>query len=562
MAKIKLLPQSIISKIAAGEVIERPAYAVKELVENALDANASLIQIAIEESGLRKIVVVDNGEGMSHEDLGLSFLPHTTSKITREDELVGIKTLGFRGEALSSIAAISYLSIKSRTRDNPAGTLIEIRNGILEKIAPIGTPPGTIVTVENLFHSVPARKKFLKSSKTEFRLLTDIVMRYALSYPSVHFVLTHNKKVILDIPQKETLENRIRLVFGETIFQNLIPIMYKDGYITISGFLGKPQIASKQNQKQYLFINNRFVTDKAISSIIKQAFATLLPASSTPLFHFHITLPHEMVDVNVHPQKVHVTFINETKIFDAVKAATLQTLAKHNLTFNLAQFKQTTSAKTSETQSFSGQLLKETVLPWNRQDSIQLSKKLPVIQIHSTYLFAPTAQGFLLIDQHAAHERILYEQFVTTFEKKKKELYQLEKPVQFHASVLELQLLEEYGDLFRQLGFELEHFQGSSFMIRTVPFIYKGRNIEKIVKDILDDLAIDTGPKTIDSKSQRMLAYLSCRAAIKAGDSVTEKQAVNLVEQLQKTKNNATCPHGRPTQIQMPLSIINTMFRR
>lgn len=562
MKTIHKLAPHIISKIAAGEVIERPAYAVKELIENAIDANANRIEVHIEESGLGKITVIDNGKGMSKEDLELCFLPHTTSKIKDEEELMGIKTLGFRGEALSSIAAISHLTLKSRTADNPAGTIVEIENGILETLAPIGMPPGTIVTVEHIFHTIPARKKFLKSAQTEFRHITDVVIHAALSFSQINFVLTHNNKTILDLPKKGASEDRVKVLFGESIFEHLLPIASEDGHIIISGFIGKPQVAAKQNLRQYVFVNNRFVTDKIISLAIREAYGTLLPASSTPIFKLDIQIPYELVDVNVHPRKEQVTYVNAKSIFDAVKLAVSQTLSEHNLTFNLAKFKYESSAKIGETQSLSGKLLKETVLPWNREDSIQLSKQSPVIQIHSTYLLALTRNGVLLIDQHAAHERILYEQFLQTFEKKKKEHFQLSKPITLHLSVSESQILEEYRSFFLKLGFDIEHFQGSSFVIRSIPVLYKGRNIEKIIRDMIDDLLNETGLKTIDSKTQRMLAFLSCHAAVKAGDSLTKEQAAKLVTQIQITKNNTTCPHGRPTQIEMPITMLDKMFKR
>lgn len=564
MRKIYSLSESLISKISAGEVIERPAYVVKELVENAIDAGADVITIHIEESGLRRITVIDNGEGMSKEDLQECFKPHTTSKIQSIEQLTGIKTLGFRGEALASIAAISNMSIKSRTSDAIGGTVVALRLGEVEHIAPVGTPVGTIVTVDSLFHSVPARKRFLKSEKTEFRHITEIIMYYALMYPHVHFILTHNKKTVFDLPKKADILERIKLLLGITLFENLIPFHFNDSYITLQGFLGKPQIASKLGQKQYIFVNNRYVVDKMISLAVKEAYGSLLPAVNTPVFILHLLLPHEVVDVNVHPRKEQVSFINSRIIFDAIKQAVTQTLAEHNLTFNLAQFKQEISAKKAETQSFSGMLLKETVLPWNRNVFGDILEKSSMLQIHNTYILTLTQDGMILIDQHAAHERILYEQFIKAFEKqrKRKEIYQLEKPLTLHLSLSEVQVFEEYSEVFTQLGFEIEHFQGTSFVIRSAPVLFKGRNIEKVIRDMLDDLTTDMGLKTVDTKSQRMLAFLSCRSAVMAGEPLTKKVWKDLLEKLQKTENNATCPHGRPTKIAITLNELHTLFKR
>lgn len=561
--KIHQLPQHIISKISAGEVIERPAYAVKELIDNSIDAGASVIEIHIEEAGLKRITVVDNGEGMNRKDIEKCFLPHATSKLRDEHELVGIKTLGFRGEALSSIAAISTLTIRSRTADQPGGIEIIIRNSEIENVSPIGTPPGTIVMVDNLFLNVPARKKFLKSERTEFRLITDIVTHFSLSYPKIHFILVHNKKLVLDLPAKSQIEERVKVILGASIFDQLVPLSFEEGYIKISGFIGKPQVASKQNLKQFLFVNNRHVNDRIISLAVKEAFGTLLPASSTPIFLLHLTLPPEIVDVNIHPRKEQIAFINAKQIFDAIKQATSETLQNHNLTFKLVKFKEETSARVGETTSFSGILLKESVLPWDRTPEVTIKPSTQLIQVHQTYIFSQTKDGILLVDQHAAHERILYEKFVKAFEtqKQKNENYVLGKPLSIELSINESQLLEEYHYFFQETGFVIDHFQGTHFIIRSIPILFKGRNIEKIVMDLLADLEHEI-VKDIDIRSHRMLAFLACRAAYKSGDLMTQEQMKEILTDLEDTPNNATCPHGRPTRIPLSLEELHRLFKR
>lgn len=564
MRKIQTLPQHIVSKIAAGEVVERPSFAVKELVENSIDAGASVIEVHVEESGLKRITVIDNGEGMSKEDLLESFKSHTTSKIMSEDELLRIETLGFRGEALSSIAAISTLSLKTRTAQSHGGTVVTLRNGVMENVAPVGMPVGTIVIVDQLFSSVPARKKFLKSAKTEFRHITDVILHAALSYPAIHFVLTHNKKTVLDLPKKEHLEERIRLLFGEALFEQLMPLSFEDGYIRVEGYIGRPQVAAKNNQRQYIFVNNRHVNDKLISLAAKEGYGTLLPTASTPVFRLHVTLPFEAVDVNVHPRKELVSFLNSKAVFDAVKLAITQSLAEHNVTFNLARFKQESSAKLGETTSFAGSLLKETVLPWNRTVTGERMDGSLLMQVHQTYIVASIKDGIALFDQHAVHERILYEQFVKAFSEKKKEKdsYILPKPFALHLSLTEKQLMEEYREVFTNVGFSLEHFQGNTFVIREIPSVFKGRKLEKIIRDMLDDLSQVGEVKNIDTASQRMLAFLSCRAAVKAGELLPIKQREQLVKKLEKTPNNATCPHGRPTKVVLTKEQLAGFFKR
>lgn len=562
MNKIVTLSPDVIARIAAGEVIERPAYAVKELVENAIDANASAITIHIEESGLKRMQVIDNGEGMSSVDLEIAFLPHTTSKIRHEDELIGVKTLGFRGEALSSIASISDLTIQSRTKKNQGGTTIEIRQGRVAHRGKIGMPFGTIVTVNGLFSPVPARKKFLKSLKTEFRQITDVVLHFALSYPTIHFTLTHNKKTIFDLPAKKDEKERLAIVFGDDMFSHFLPITFSDSYLTVSGFIGKPQVASRNNQRQFIFVNQRVVSDKLISLAVKESFGTLLPSSATPVFRLHFTLPYEMVDVNVHPRKEQVSFINGRLIFDLVKQAVSETLTNNNITYHVTPFDN--SLQKGETTSFSAKSLKDVVLPWNRTDIGKITSTTPLLQIHQTYILAVTKEGLMLIDQHAAHERILFEQFTKAFEneKKKKTAYPLPHPLKLSLSFSEKQLIEEHKDTFEQLGFSLEYFGGNTFIIRHIPLLFKGRRIEKIIKDMLSDLSDEREIKTIDTTSKRMLSFLSCRAATKSGDVLSEAQMKIILKDLEKSPNNTTCPHGRPTRIEISLGTLHKYFKR
>src|SRR6185437_2748866 len=293
---------------------------------------ADAISVLIEESGLKKITVIDNGEGMSAEDLQESFKPHTTSKIKDSDELAYIKTLGFRGEALASIAAISKMTINSRVSPNPAGTSVIVKNGKLEKISPVGMPLGTTIIVEQLFHSHPVRKKFLSSTRTEFRLILTLLISYALSYPQIAFLLLHNNKTQLDLPKTEDLLTRVEKLLGRDIVSSLIPVTYKDAYISFSGFLAKPSITTRTPNKQFLFINNRLVADKGISQTVKAAYGSLLPSNVHPVGLLHIALPFEMVDVNVHPRKEFVRFVDTTLLLEAVKRAALQSLARYDLT--------------------------------------------------------------------------------------------------------------------------------------------------------------------------------------------------------------------------------------
>src|SRR5664279_5399239 len=264
MKKIYPLPENIIAKIAAGEVIERAAYAVKELIENSIDAGADVISVHIEESGLRQIIVIDNGEGMSSEDLEECIKPHTTSKISSEDNLSQIRTLGFRGEALSSIASISRMILKSKLKDAVAGTKIEIVQGNVKQILPVGMPQGTHITIDNLFFPVPGRRKFLKSPRTEFRHIVNVLAHAVIAYPQVHFSLTHNKKKVFDLPKSSGTMERVKLLLGIGVFSNLLPVLSTEDYISVSGFLTRPQISASTSQKQFIFVNHRKITNHLI----------------------------------------------------------------------------------------------------------------------------------------------------------------------------------------------------------------------------------------------------------------------------------------------------------
>ncbi|HEX8932284.1 MAG TPA: DNA mismatch repair endonuclease MutL, partial [Patescibacteria group bacterium] len=327
------LTPEIISKIAAGEVIERPAFAVKELVENSIDAKADKISIVLEQSGLKKIMVTDNGIGMSKEDLLESFKLHTTSKLFSLDDLEKIKSLGFRGEALASIAAISKLTLQSRVGHRPNGTKIELVDGQIKDIAPIGMPPGTVVTVNNLFYSVPARKKFLKTPPTEFRHILQVLTNLVFANPQIHFYLVHNKKIIFDLPKTKDPLERIKFFLGNNIFINLLPVQYQNDFIAISGFVSKPHLPISLNNKHYFFINNRGVTNQLIEQAGKEGYGTLLPAKAKPVLILFLSIPYELVDVNVHPRKEQVHFANQQLVYDAVEKAVRETLTKNNLTF-------------------------------------------------------------------------------------------------------------------------------------------------------------------------------------------------------------------------------------
>lgn len=561
MPKIKKLPDFLIGKIAAGEVIERPAYAVKELIENSLDANATSITIDIEESGLKKISITDNGEGMSSEDIAECYKSHTTSKISEEDTLTGIRSFGFRGEALSSIASISHVTIQSRTVDESGGTQIKIKNGIFDSVAPVGIPVGTTITAQHLFNAVPARKKFLKSSRTEFRHILDVVTKYALAFPDIRIKLTHNGKSIIDLVETDDISRRVKFLFGDLIHNNLLPFSFEDGYIKIDGFIGHPQIATTKPSKQYIFVNGRSVNNKVISTAISESFDTLLPRDQYPAFVVYLSIPHEAVDVNVHPRKELITFFDDKRVFDTVKNTTSESLAKHNLTFHSIPWK---LRDRRITESFAGNILREESQNWDITHLGKIESGSGLLQLHNTYIVTQTAQGVILIDQHAAHERILYEKLLASFQKLKKadKSKKLEKRLPIELPVGDSEILRQYLDTLKKLGFDIEEFYENTFRVNAVPSLLKDRDIQKTINELLEDLLEKNTLSDIDSLSKKMIAYLACRSAVMAGDKLSQKQMQELIENLEKTPNNFTCPHGRPTKIEVSIKELNTLFKR
>jgi DNA mismatch repair protein MutL len=543
MKKIHVLPERVVSHIAAGEVIERPCYAVKELVENAIDAGADSIHIEIEESGLQKIVVTDNGEGMDPEDLSISFKPHTTSKIKSEHDLSSVKTLGFRGEALASIAAISTMNIKSRDENHPSGFSISLKHGEIIDSNPVGMPVGTSVTVEHLFSPVPARKKFLKSARTEFRLIVEIVSRLALAHPHIHFFLSHNGRQVFDFPKDQSYTERASVVFGPSFFQHLIPVHAEDSYVKISGFISKPQLTTKSGAKHFLVVNNRHIVDDTVSKAVKEAYGTLLDPHSYPVYLLYISIPHEVVDVNIHPRKEKVGFTDKTFLNESLVKSVSETLSNNNLLFQQMLH----DADKRSTQTFTGLLLKDVVEPWNVRDAGAVVGN-SVTQIHNLYIIAPTKRGILCVDQHAAHERILYEQFKNAFGQKQKEQkkYPLRKSIAIDLTLPEAELLAEHMPLFEEMGFVIEVFKDSTFVLREVPLLFQDRDYKSLIVEILENLAEEHGARNVDSFSEKILKYLACRAGIGGRcHSGTCPHPHDLVPQIRMGASRQTAQVGR-----------------
>jgi DNA mismatch repair protein MutL len=473
MQTIHTLSPILISKIAAGEVIERPEFAIKELVENALDANATEISIHLEDAGLTLIQVTDNGVGMSIEDVRECYKAHTTSKLSHEDQLQSIGSFGFRGEALSSLGSVSLLTIQSRQSGSKTGYAISVSDGNMTHESEVGMPVGTIVKAVSLFGNIPARKKFMKSVQTELRHCLNIVEQYALAHPRVQFTLSHGKKTLAFFPPAEQNLERIEQVMGSDITSFYIPVKGTDHYLTIHGFIAKPQMNTRTQQKQYLFVNARSVTDKLIATAVKESFGTMLESNTFPVFVLFISVPFELVDVNVHPRKEQVLFADGKFIFNAIKQLISATLSENNLTYEPLLWRKTGAGAAS---GFAGNLLRESVLDSEKYSTETIQS---VRQFHSLYIVVTTKQTIRIYDQHAAHERILYEKLKKEFITQKGigTSYMLPKPITLNFTRIEKSALQEYQSFFIDLGFKFKDLS-----ITHVPFLFQDRDPKELIQ--------------------------------------------------------------------------------
>ncbi len=555
MAIIQKLTQDVITKIAAGEVIQRPASVVKELVENSIDAEATHIHIHITGGGLTSIEVTDNGIGMDAHDMQQCFLPHTTSKLQSIDDLGHIHSLGFRGEALASMVEVAEVHIASRAHGATAGNVADIWHGEVQQMHPKGMPVGTRIRVQHLFGNMPARKQFLKSETTEVRLVTQVIMQCVLGFSEIGFTLLHNGKRILHVLAQHTLERRLPLFFG-SLAKELVPLTHTAETLSVGGYIGKPQSARRTLSNQLVFVNNRCVRSTDISQTIKQAYGSLLDARSHPPFVLYLTMPTELVDANIHPQKEEVRFVGTDHIRATVHQSVEKVLEQESLTYtdpiHVADMIRDTGAD-----QYMSNILKD-VAPWSVYGEVTHT----IAQIHNTYLITQTKKGVLLVDQHAAHERILYEQFSKAFREHAlhTQTFALSEPVVIDLSLQYLTLLEQYSNALQQAGFAWGVLGGNTIHVTHMPVLFKERDPRVILTEILDDM--DTGHGSFDSVTERTLAYIACRGAIKAGDPLTQDERKKLLEKLHHTKTQYTCPHGRPVMIELSVYELERMFKR
>lgn len=549
---IKKLSDDVIGKIAAGEVIERPGYIVKELIENSIDAKATSIHVNLENGGNRMIQVIDDGVGIAQREIAHALLPHYTSKIETLVDLSKVTSYGFRGEALASIAAISNIVIESRT-NAALGSSIRVTQGKTTDIMPVGIRPGTRITVNNIFSSIPARKKFMRSDQSEARFAVQIITKYALANPHIEFVLTNNKKNIIHAPQASELVDRITSLFGEALVSDVLSIKAQDSYLAIDGYIARPQRSYKTAQHIHVVVNGRPVEDVTITAAIKDAYEHLLSRDEYPFAVVTVTTPPEYVDVNIHPRKERVAFYNQQEVYEFVYKSTKDALMKANLTFSNVGWKKYAPLSP----------LKENLA----SDPISTLGTIPstenVLQIADTYLFVESAHGVIVIDQHAAHEAILYRlllELYTNSHTQQKSM-SLNKPLLIPLSPQELAALNQTGDLLKSMGFDIEPFGPDAVRVSAVPEIMKGYDVSKFLTEFFDS-SHDVVRKRLDSQTKKILSTMACKSAIKAGQRLTPHQRTELITRLQEEDYVYTCPHGRPVKIEITTRSLERMFKR
>lgn len=564
MNRIHLLSDELISQIAAGEVIERPSSAMKELVENSLDAGATQISVELEEGGLQKIRVVDNGVGMSFEDARVAFQRHATSKLGSLEELFSIRSLGFRGEALASIGSIARVSLRTREAEARVGTLVEVDAGKELRSEECACNVGTEIVVLALFHATPARKKYMKSVATEFGHCFDLLCQLAMAHPQVGFRLMKDGELVFDLPAGQDLRERIHVLYGGQTAEGLLPVTYHQSNLMISGFVGKPELSRASRKYQFLFVNGRPIDSRLVGRAVEDAFHSLMMTDKHPWFALVVDIDPAFVDVNVHPRKLEVKFVNSQEVYRAVFGAVQHALQTTQLSPVL---REAAGVAMPQMNNLSFDLMER---PQQDRPALTIERPLeargllfrPVAQVANCYIVAESEEGLVLIDQHAAHERVRYARLMKAAEEARPLLQPLLTPLQLDLGVESVQLLSEHMDVFSALGFEIEAFGGNTFMLRAVPDGLQKRDPERALREVLADVSREQRQTSAVSLREAVLTSTACRGAIKFGDALTMIEMEALLRDMADTPHYDHCPHGRPAIITWSYGKLEELFKR
>ncbi len=576
MNRIRILSDNIINKIAAGEVIERPASVVKELVENSIDAGASKIDIFVRNGGKSEIKIIDNGVGMNSEELLLAVHRHATSKL-KIDELENIKTLGFRGEALPSIASISELSIQSSDNVLGHGHELLIHFGKKQRTKPINKSRGTSVTVKNLFFSTPARLKFLKTDEYEALVIKDYVKRISVCNFSIQFCLYINDKKVLSTFVHNnsdlitSLSSRTKEVLGKEFFENSIPINQKKENYSIFGLAGIPTFNHSNTKNQYIFVNQRVITDKSINQIFKVAYKDVIPYNRFPQIIIFIICDLELVDINVHPAKSEVRFKDKTKLNSCLIKIIREALSITKLKVTTQTTQQLSKDFKKEFSNYDLKLKEnyENSIEKKRDDNSfqhHLNQIYPLgfakCQFHKNYIVSQTKKGIIIVDQHAAHERIIYENLKKNFQKNSISRQILLLPIIIDLELTVFQNIKSKICHLEKFGLHIEIFGVSSIVVREVPIVLINSNIKPMVEDVIQELTYLDSTNLLEEQVNKIFSSMACYGSVRLGRELQTDEMNELLRNIENTKSSAQCNHGRPTYIELDLTAIEKLFNR
>ena len=603
--RIRVLSEELANQIAAGEVVERPASVVKELLENSIDAGATLIRIDIEGGGKKKIRIMDNGMGMLPEECRIAFSRHATSKISDFSDLETIHSLGFRGEALPSIASVAKVRCTSARSENQGGKLIVVEGGELIEEKDFACPQGTTIEVAQLFYITPARSKFLKGDSTEFSHITQVVTQQALAYPSIQFQLTHNGREVIQTLPSDQIHYRIAELFGTELAKSLVQVKSSSGDYRLEGYVSNPVFTRSNRSAQYCFINGRFVRDKVVLHATQQGYSHLLPKGQHPALFLYLNMDPKLLDVNVHPSKAEVRFAFQQDVHQFISRSIREALEKNlqspaedlqpvyenipiktnyekpfyreasswvNKSEEVAAFKQGDLSEAlrnmTSSHGFHSKISSspQQVMGFDKApipvSNLIYSEFEPLGQLNSSFIIMQGKKGLLVVDQHVAHERILYERFRESAKKKKIEVQNLLFPLTVEFSPAETELLIFHLDRLKQLGLELETFGKNEFLLRSVPAILKNIDNEKLLRDTIELLPKGGDENILHEKYEDVLIMMSCRNAIKVNHPLNLDQIRKLISDLEQTSMPFTCPHGRPISLLFGMDDILKKFLR
>ncbi len=591
--RVRILPEDLANRIAAGEVIERPASVLKELVENALDAEARVITITVQGAGRRLMRVHDDGSGMSRDDALLAFERHATSKIRSVEDLACITSFGFRGEALPSIASVSRLTLTTCAQAGEVGTSLELEGGVIRQVRDWAGPVGTSIEVRHLFFNTPARLKFLKSRHTELGHILAVASQLALAHPTIRFRLTHETQVLLDLPPLPTIHARLATIWGSEVVRQLIPIEGQEGSLIVHGFISPPTWSRASRDAQYLFVNTRMVRDRLVLHALYEAYRHVLPEKRHPMAFVFLTLPPQDLDVNVHPHKTEVRFAQSDLVHAVVRDAIQRGLSQSAAIEPSAPRAEATTLSTISSSipqpdgpaaifpraeepvrpiasPQSERVLVEHSLSQFPSEGTLLQPTArvpahelrPLGQIHYSFIVADGPEGLYLFDQHALQERILYELLKAGFQASGVARQHLLFPAPVELTPAALAWFEEYREALERLGFEAEPFGGGTLVLRTVPAILAEHPYIQIYRDVLSDLSATGRMGPYDEIVEEMLASMACHDAIKINRPLDLSEMRRLLDEFAEVGAPATCPHGRPLALTISAAELRRRFHR